>query len=152
MGETQAQQLVAEAGSIDAVAAMTQADLKAIDGVGPVVAASIRNFFLQPQNQELIDKLRRFGVRLTGAPKPSGPAPLAGKTFVLTGKLASLTRTQAKQRIEDLGGKVASSVSPKTDYVVAGADAGAKLDKAQKLGRPMIDEDTLSKLLEEAQP
>lgn len=148
VGETSAQLLVGEVASLHELAAMSQEQLEAVDGIGPVVAESVRNFFEEERNQQIIEKLRRFGVKLEAEPKQTGPAPLAGKTIVLTGSLASLTRSQAKERVEALGGKVASSVSKKTDYVVVGTDAGSKLDKAKKLGRPILDEDQFLKLLE----
>jgi DNA ligase (NAD+) len=107
----------------------------------------VRRFFDQAQTQQVIEKLRRFGVKLTGEPKALGPQPLAGKTFVLTGGLDSFTREGAKKLLESLGAKVASSVSKKTDYVVAGADPGSKLDKARELGRPILDEAAFKDLL-----
>jgi len=134
--------------SMDELATMSEETLTAIEGIGPVVARSVATFFAQDQTRSLLDKLRRFGVRLTGEPKPTGPKPLAGKTFVLTGGLEAMSRDQAKKRLEALGGKVASSVSKKTDYVIAGQDAGSKLEKARELGRPVLDEQAFLELLD----
>jgi DNA ligase (NAD+) len=147
VGETVAERLTANVSSIDELSAMSEESLKAMDGIGPVVARSVCTFFGQEQTRSLIEKLRRFGVRLTGDPRPTGPAPLSGKTFVLTGALGSMSRDQAKKRLEALGGKVASSVSKKTDYVIAGTDAGSKLEKARELGRPILDEAAFLDLL-----
>ena len=100
--------------------------------VGPQVARSVRAFFDNPQNQKVVAKLLRGGIRLKGE-KTGGLKPLAGKTFVLTGRLTRFTREEAKAKIEALGGKVAGSVSSKTHYLVAGEDPGSKLDKAREL-------------------
>ena len=110
------------------------------------IAESIAEFFANPKNRELIDQLRKAGVAFTGKKKERG-TKLAGKTFVLTGTLARHTRDEAKNMIENAGGRVSGSVSKKTDYVVAGADAGSKLDKAKELGVPVIDEDEMETLL-----
>lgn len=147
VGETVAERLTSAASSLDELAAMTEEQWTRIEGIGPVVAASVATFFAEEQTKVLVDKLRRFGVRMTGEPKRSGPAPLAGKTFVLTGGLSSMSRDQAKKRLEALGAKVASSVSKKTDFVIAGQDAGSKLDKARELGRPVLDEAAFVELL-----
>ncbi len=147
VGETVADRLTADVATMDELASMSEEALTAIEGIGPVVARSVATFFAQEQTRELIGKLRRFGVRLTGEPKAAGPKPLAGKTFVLTGGLGSMSRDAAKKRLEALGAKVASSVSKKTDYVVAGQDAGSKLDKARELGRPVLDEQAFLELL-----
>jgi len=119
-----------------------------------VVAVSIRRFFAEPHNLEVIDQLRAGGVRWEeGAPAPGKQAgPFTGKIFVLTGTLPSMTRDEARERIESRGGKVAGSVSKKTDYAVAGAEAGSKLAKARELGVSIIDEAELLKLLGESKP
>ena len=104
-----------------------------VDEVGPRIAESIAEFFSNPANRKLVDRLRQAGLTFKGKKKERG-TKLAGKTFVLTGTLAHFTRDEAKKMIEDAGGKVAGSVSKKTDYVVAGSDAGSKLDKAKELG------------------
>ena len=102
-------------------------------------------FFSNPANKKLVDRLGNAGLAFTGQKKERG-TKLAGKTFVLTGTLAKHTRDEAKKMIEDAGGRVSGSVSKKTDYVVAGADAGSKLDKAKELGVAVIDEKELEKL------
>jgi DNA ligase (NAD+) len=113
-----------------------------------VVAQSIRTFFDQPHNREVVEQLRACGVTWEeGEPQALAPKPLAGKTFVLTGTLPTLSRDEAKDRLEAAGAKVAGSVSKKTDYVVAGAEAGSKLEKARELGIAVLDEDALMALL-----
>jgi DNA ligase (NAD+) len=121
--------------------------LKEVEEVGPRIAASIREFFLEPKNIKLVERLRAAGLQMKGVKKLRG-TQLAGKTFVLTGTLQNLSRDEAKRRIEDAGGKVSGSVSKKTDYVVAGEEAGSKLDKARELGVAVITESDLNKLLE----
>jgi DNA ligase (NAD+) len=118
--------------------------------IGPVVAASVRAFFDEPRNGVLIARLRDAGVNMTSqAPEPTDvPGPLAGKTFVLTGTMVSMTREQATEALERLGAKVSNSVSKKTSYVVYGADAGSKLEKAQKLGVETLDEENFLALIE----
>jgi DNA ligase (NAD+) len=112
-----------------------------VNDVGPVVAQSIRTFFDQPHNREVVEQLRACGVQWEeGAPADRAAQPLTGKTFVLTGTFPTLSRDQAKDLLEAAGAKVAGSVSKKTDYVVAGAEAGSKLDKAQALGVAVLDE------------
>ena len=125
------------------------AQLLEVDDVGPVVAESIHTFFAQPHNREVIEQLRAAGITW---PEHDGtadrtPKPLAGRTFVLTGSLPTLAREDAKAAIEAAGGKVTGSVSKKTDFVVAGAEAGSKLDKARELGIAVIDEAGLNALL-----
>jgi DNA ligase (NAD+) len=117
--------------------------LQTIPEIGPVVAASIRAFADEPHNRALVDKLATAGVNMESRQPPvdqAAPGPLAGKTFVVTGTLETMTREEASKAIEDLGGKVAGSVSKKTTYLVAGADAGTKLDKAKQLGTPILSE------------
>jgi DNA ligase (NAD+) len=119
--------------------------------VGPIVAQSVRTFFDQPHNREVVEQLRGVGVTWPEGPgaavaKPAA-GPLFGKTFVLTGTLPVLTRDEAKEMIEAAGGKVSGSVSKKTDYVVAGSEAGSKLAKAQELGTTVLDEAALLELL-----
>jgi DNA ligase (NAD+) len=108
------------------------------------------NFFQNPDTRIVIDKLRRCGVRLQDEPRAEGPKPLGGKSFVITGTFAAYSREQLKELLQDLGGKVGSSISKKTDYVLAGSDPGSKLDKARQLGRPVLDEAGLEQLLEQA--
>ena len=148
VGEATAKALARHFGGLDAVMDATEDQLLQVDDVGPIVAKSIRTFFEQPHNREVALQLRACGVNWEeGAPAEVAPRPLAGKTFVITGTLPGLSRDDAKDRIEAAGGKVAGSVSKKTDYLVAGADAGGKLVKAQALGLAVIDEAALLMLL-----
>jgi DNA ligase (NAD+) len=120
--------------------------LQAVSEIGPRVSQSIREFFDEPKNVALVEKLRQAGLTFTGAKKQRGTA-LAGKTFVLTGTLQHFTRDEAKKLIEDAGGKVSGSVSKKTDYVVAGQEAGSKLDKARELQVAVIGEKEMEELV-----
>jgi DNA ligase (NAD+) len=115
-------------------------------GIGPEIMRSVANFFAQAHNREVIDQLVRHGVSFE-AEGPAAGGSLAGRTLVLTGTLPGMSRDEAKARIEAAGGKVSGSVSKKTDYVVAGSEAGSKLDKARTLGVPVIDEQGLLELL-----
>jgi DNA ligase (NAD+) len=127
----------------------TEAELLDVPDVGPVVASSVARFFAEPHNREVIAQLRTAGVQWKeGPPQRAAVGRLVGKTFVLTGTLPHWTRDEAKSRIEAAGGKVSGSVSGKTDYVVAGEEAGSKLDKARALGVAVIDEQELKRLLE----
>jgi len=146
VGERTAQFLAEHFGSMDALMKSTEEELLEVEEVGPRIAASILEFFREPHNRELINQLRDAGLTFTGKKKERG-TKLAGKTFVLTGTLPNLSRDQAKKLIEDAGGRVAGSVSKKTDYVVAGSDAGSKLDKAKELGVAVIDEEVMQKLV-----
>jgi DNA ligase (NAD+) len=150
VGSHVAQILAGHLGSLEKVMAASIEELEAINEVGPVVARSIRSFFDEPNNRRAVDELLAAGVRI--AAEKAGPVSgsLAGKTFVLTGGLENLTREQAKMALEKLGAKVSSSVSKKTDFVVAGKDPGSKLDKALSLGVKVIDEDRLQQMLEDA--
>ncbi len=145
VGERTAEFLAEHFGSMDALMAATLEQLQEVNEVGPRIGQSIVEFFQEPKNLELVDRLRKAGLTLTGIKKERG-TQLAGKTFVLTGTLLRHTRDEAKQRIENAGGKVAGSVSKKTDYVVAGAEAGSKLDKAKELGVAVIDEEQMEEL------
>jgi len=148
VGETTAKDLARHFGKLDALIAAGDADLLVVRDVGPIVAESIRQFFAEPHNLEVVRRLREAGVRWTEtAGMQQSAGKLAGRTFVLTGTLPTLTRELAKERIEAAGGKVAGSVSKKTDYVVAGAEAGSKLVKAQELGVAILDEAGLLALL-----
>lgn len=151
VGEATAQVLAQQFGTLEALLAADEAALQQAPEVGPVVAAMIHAFFQEPHNREIIEQLRKAGVHwpVQTAAVPTG-RPLVGKTVVLTGTLAGLTRDQAKARLQALGAKVAGSVSKKTDYVVAGAEAGSKLDKARELGVAVLDEAGLMALLEQA--
>ena len=149
VGEATAKDLARHFGSLDALMNADVAALQQVPDVGPVVAASLARFFAEPHNREVIEQLRVAGVNWPeGAASALASSPIAGKTFVLTGTLPTLTRDGAKDMIEALGGKVAGSVSKKTDFVVAGAEAGSKLDKAQALGLTILDEMQFRNLLE----
>nr|MDJ0957579.1 NAD-dependent DNA ligase LigA [Arenicellales bacterium] len=151
VGETTAQQLANHYGSLDPIMRAGIEDLQHIQDIGPVVAESIHTFFKQPHNVSVIKKLQRAGVTWSEQ-KPREIAHdnrITGKTFVLTGTLGSMSRDDAKQRLQSLGGKVTSSVSKKTDYVIVGSDPGSKATKAEQLGIDMLDEAQFLKLIEE---
>ena len=140
VGEHIARILAGAFDDIDAIAAAGREDLEAVEGIGPVVADSIVDFFAQAKNRETIDRLLHNGIIIEKDKDIKGDAPLAGMTFVLTGKLETMTRSQAKQRIERAGGAVTASVSSKTTYLLAGDAPGSKLDKARALGIQVINE------------
>ncbi|WP_374759964.1 NAD-dependent DNA ligase LigA [Acidithiobacillus thiooxidans] len=149
VGETTAKSLAEHFGDIDPLMAADEAQLQNIPDVGPIVAESVQHFFAQSHNQEVITALRTAGLHWEKvAPKSSGH--LAGRIFVLTGTLPQMSREEAKAAIESTGAKVSSSVSAKTDYVVLGADAGSKAEKAAKLGITVVDEAQLLELLKES--
>jgi DNA ligase (NAD+) len=149
VGEATAKELARHFGGLDALMDASLEQLQAVPDVGPIVAQSIRTFFDQPHNREVVEQLRACGVRWDESAPAEGAAakPLSGKIFVLTGTLPNLSREDAKERIEVAGGKVTGSVSKKTDYVVAGAEAGSKLAKAQELGVAVLDEAGLLTLI-----
>jgi DNA ligase (NAD+) len=149
IGETTAKDLARHFGQLDRIMDASVEQLLEVRDVGPVVALSLHTFFAQPHNREVVEQLRAAGVHW---PEHDGeadlsPKPLAGKTLVLTGTLPTLSRDEAKDLIEAAGGKVSGSVSKKTHYVVAGEEAGSKLDKARELGVPLLDEAGLRTLL-----
>jgi DNA ligase (NAD+) len=146
VGERTAQFLAEHFGSMKDLEEASPEELQEVNEVGPRIAESIAEFFSIAANRKLVQRLREAGLNLTGHKKQRG-TKLAGKTFVLTGMLARFTRDEAKKMIEDAGGKVTGSVSKKTDYVVAGTDAGSKLDKAKDLGVEVIGENEMEKLL-----
>ena len=146
VGERTAQFLAEHFGSMDALMKAGEEELQEVNEVGPRIAQSIVEFFQEPKNRALVEQLREAGLTLTGKKKERGTA-LAGKTFVLTGTLPHLTRDEAKKMIEDAGGRVSGSVSKKTDFVVAGDEAGSKLDKAKELGVKVIGEKEMQELL-----
>ena len=146
VGERTAQFLAEHFGSMEELEKAGVEELQNVNEVGPRIAESIVEFFAIAANRKLVERLRDAGLTLTGQKKERG-TQLAGKTFVLTGTLARFTRDEAKKMIEDAGGKVTGSVSKKTDYVVAGADAGSKLEKAKELGVKVIGEDKMGDLL-----
>jgi DNA ligase (NAD+) len=155
VGESTAKDLARHFGSLDPVMNASIEELMEVEGIGPVVAESIHQFFAEEHNRHVIEQLRAPG-KVTwpeGPPAPRKPqGMLAGKTIVLTGTLPSLSREEAKEMLEAAGAKVAGSVSKKTDYVVAGTEAGSKLAKAEELGIEILDEDGMRKLLEGGNP
>jgi DNA ligase (NAD+) len=147
VGERTAEFLAEHFGSLDKIAAASRDELQGAEEVGPKVAESIFAFFREPQNQQLLERLKAARLSFEYTPKTRSLGPLAGMTFVITGTLPHLTREEAKEKIEAAGGKVAAAVSRKTTWVVAGDDAGSKLDKAKKLNIAVIDEFGLIALL-----
>lgn len=148
VGEATAKDLARHFGTLDAIMAASVEQLLEVRDVGPVVAESIHTFFAQPHNREVVQQLRACGVHWEeGAPAEKAPQILAGKTVVLTGTLPTMGRDEAKELLEAAGAKVSGSVSKKTSYVVAGAEAGSKLTKAQELGVPVLDEAGMLALL-----
>jgi DNA ligase (NAD+) len=149
VGEATARDLARHFGGLDALMEADQPALLEVRDVGPVLAESVARFFAESHNREVIERLRAAGIRWPEHPPAPSSAggPLAGLTLVLTGTLPTLARDEAKAMIEAAGGKAAGSVSAKTDYVVAGADAGSKLAKARGLGIPVLDEDALKDLI-----
>jgi len=151
VGETVADLLARRFGDIDPLLTAPREELEAIEGVGPTIAESVARFFADPRNLAEVERFRELGVRWEKvAPRPPVEGGLSGKTFVLTGSLEAMTRAEAKQRIQALGGKVSSSVSKKTSYVVAGSDPGSKLARAEELKVEVLDEAGLAALLDEA--
>ncbi len=151
VGERTAELLAQEFGSIDAVMAATVEELERVEEVGPRISEAILDFFSRPANCALVEHMRAAGVDMT-AEKKQRTAQLAGLTFVLTGTLPSLSREEAKEKIESAGGKVSGSVSKKTSYVVAGEEAGSKLDRARELKVPVLDEAGLLAMLQGSSP
>jgi DNA ligase (NAD+) len=146
VGERTAQFLAEHFGSMEAIEKASAEELQEVTEVGPRIAESIAEFFSIAANRKLVGRLRDAGLSLTGKKKERG-TKLAGKTFVLTGTLEKYSRDEAKKKIEDAGGRVSGSVSKKTDYVIAGSDAGSKLDKAKELGVTVIGEKEMEQLL-----
>jgi DNA ligase (NAD+) len=141
VGSHVAQVLASAFRSIDALAAASEDEIDAVPEIGPTVAATVRAWFDDPENLALIEKLRKAGVRLEDeAPPDTGPKPLEGKTIVLTGGLDTLSRDEAARLAQQAGARVSSSVSRKTDFVVAGENPGSKFDQAVKLGIEVVDE------------
>jgi DNA ligase (NAD+) len=147
VGERTAELLAQEFGSIDAVMAASAEELERVEEVGPRISEAILEFFGREKNRELVEHLRAAGVEMT-AEKKQRSTQLSGLTLVLTGTLPNLSREEAKAKIEAAGGKVSGSVSKKTSYVIAGEEAGSKLDKARALKVPVLDEAGLMKLLQ----
>ena len=148
VGEATALTLAQHFGNLDAIAQADEEMLMSAPDIGPVVSARIFSFFRQAHNREVIEKLRAAGVQWTNEIPRAANAPLLGKTFVLTGTLETMSRDEAKARLQRLGAKVSGSVSKKTDYVVAGTEAGSKLDKAQELGVKILNEKEFMSLTE----
>jgi DNA ligase (NAD+) len=146
VGENVARILAMEFGRIETLSEATEEALAAVHGIGPRIATSVALFFRQAENRRLIAQLGQAGVQMEERAS-TGPKLLLGKAFVLTGGLESLTRDQAKEAIQRLGGRVSSSVSKKTDYVVVGADPGTKADDARRLGVTTLDETAFQRLL-----
>jgi DNA ligase (NAD+) len=146
VGERTAQFLAEHFGSLDAIMNASAEELEQVNEVGPRIAESIVEFFGDKHNRKLVDDLRKAGLTFSGKKKEKG-TKLAGKTFVLTGTLARYSRDDAKKLIENAGGRVSGSVSKKTDYVVAGSDAGSKLDKARELGVSVIGEEEMERMV-----
>jgi DNA ligase (NAD+) len=148
VGEGVADLLASRFGDLEPLMAAEQSQLEEIPGIGPTIAESVFRFFRDPRNAAEVERLRELGVRWEKtAPRAAGQGPLAGRTFVLTGGLANMTRAEAKARIQAAGGKVSASVSKQIDYVVAGTDPGSKLERARELGVEVIDEAGLAALL-----
>jgi DNA ligase (NAD+) len=157
VGDRAAKVLASSFGSVAHLDQAPQARLEAIPEIGPKTAAAVRAFFDEPQNRELISRLAAAGLRMEAAPEelvPVAPAdsPFAGKTVVLTGTLPAMSRDEAKSRIEALGGRVSGTVSKKTDFVIAGDEAGSKLDKAVSLGLRVLDPDEFARMLAATMP
>jgi DNA ligase (NAD+) len=146
VGERTAEFLAEHFGSMDALTDASEEELQQVNEVGPRIATSIREFFEEPANRKLIERLRKTGLTFKGETKKRG-TQFAEKTFVITGTLPTYSRDEAKRLIEDAGGRVSGSVSKKTDFVLAGSDAGSKLDKARELNVPLITEQDLLKML-----
>ncbi len=147
VGEETARDLSHHFGSIERIQEASREELESVPNIGSVVAASIHEYFSNAQNKKLVADLLARGVTIVAPPK-RGAQPLRGKTFVLTGTLASLTREEAKEKVRALGGDVSSSVSAKTDYVVVGAEPGSKFEKAKKLGVPLLSEEEFLRRIE----
>jgi DNA ligase (NAD+) len=143
VGERGAQVLADHFGSVDEIQKASLEELQQVREIGPVLAASVRSWFDEPANQDLIEGFRKAGLKLAGERKapPTGPQPLAGKTFVITGEISGLSRDEAQRQLEALGAKVTGSVSKKTTYLIVGSEPGAsKLEKARELGVETLDE------------
>ena len=152
VGAVNAQLLTQEFYTVERLAAADPKAIEAVYGIGPEIAYSVHEWFQAAANQRLIERLKEVGLQLAGTPPDPAPEvlPMAGKPFVLTGTLPTLSRREAKAKIEEVGGKVTGSVSSKTSYVVVGIDAGSKLARAEKLGIPRLSEDELLVLLQTA--
>jgi DNA ligase (NAD+) len=149
IGASIAQLLVDNFITIEQLIAATPEELQSVQGVGPRIAESVIRFFADKHNRRIVDRLKTAGLHMAGDKKRiNAPGRFSGKTFVLTGSLTSMTRDEAKMKIESIGGKVVSSVSKNTDFVIVGADAGSKQKKAQTLGILLIDEQKFLTMLQ----
>jgi DNA ligase (NAD+) len=150
VGPSAAQALARELGSLDAITAADQESLAAVEGVGTIIADSVIEWFAVDWHRSIVQRWRDAGVRVADPePERTGPAPLEGVTVVVTGSLATMTREQAQEAVAAAGGKAVGSVSRKTDFLVAGANAGTKLAKAETLGVLVLDEEQFVRLLAE---
>jgi len=151
VGGRAAELLAERFGSIDAIAAASEEELSAVEEIGPVIAASVRQFFDSPRGREIVRRLKQVGVKMTAEQPRRAPRgeelPLAGKTIVVTGTLEHYSRSEIQQLIKDLGGRAASSVSKKTDFVLVGENPGSKADKAKALGIPMLSEQQFEEMI-----
>lgn len=149
VGRTVASDLASHFGSIDAIMNATEEELVSVDSIGPTIAESVRGFFRIKKNREIIGQLKEAGVKLTMEPRKVASGALLGKTLVLTGTLPTLSRKEATELIQQHGGKTSSSVSRNTDFVLAGENAGSKLDRAMQLGVPVLSEEEFFRLIGE---
>jgi DNA ligase (NAD+) len=148
VGEAAARKLADHFGSVDKLAAATVEDLQQVEDTGPVMAESLHDFFHNPRNQAVLTKLKHAGLNpKCGSDLPVATGSFAGKTVVVTGTLEKFSRTEAQEALRQAGANVTDSVSKKTDYLVVGADAGSKLDKAQKLGVKTLNETEFMEML-----
>jgi DNA ligase (NAD+) len=148
VGEGVAELLARRFGDLDPLLTASREELEQVLGIGPAIAESVTRFFADPQNAAEVKRFREAGVRWPASQPVAAPSgPLTGKSFVLSGGLSSMTRAEAKSRIQQLGGRVAASVSKQTDYLVVGSEPGSKLEKAQQLGVEILDEDAFTRLL-----
>ncbi|MFA7522263.1 MAG: NAD-dependent DNA ligase LigA [Halothiobacillaceae bacterium] len=148
VGEVTAEALARHFRDLDTLMAASEEELQAVEDVGPVVARHVHTFFAQPHNREVIDSLLEAGIHWPTPEAPADDAPLAGKTYVITGTLPGMTRTEAAERLTALGAKVSGSVSKKTTALIAGEGGGSKLERAQTLGVPVLDAEAFARLLE----
>lgn len=144
VGRTTANDLADAFGGMEGLMSASKEELSKVEGVGDVVAGAIRDFCENPSNRKLVDRLREAGLSMRSAPRSKGP--LAGKLFLFTGELDSMARSEAEETVQKLGGKVSSSVTKSTDFVVVGRDPGSKLEKARKMGKTVLDEDAFLRM------
>jgi DNA ligase (NAD+) len=148
VGSINAQLLARNFRDIDSLMSATEEEISTVEGIGPVIAEAVREYFGEPHNVETIERLRRAGITFATEAAEEEVRALSGKSFVLTGTLAAMGRAEAKERIEALGGKVSGSVGKGTDFIVAGDNPGSKLAKAQEMGKRILDEEEFLKMIE----